>query len=155
VSEHSLADDGGAEPGLLGVLEPAPANEAAPTEKAGTEFAVDSHSESVSFDWTPGPPKMSEDSDAPSTQPTVEETATAEAAPAVVAPPAEPSVAARVERAEAAYAPPAAPEAPAPASATVETDTQAAPPPAEPVDETPRPRRTGWWQRARASIVGD
>ncbi|RBP03062.1 RNAse E [Roseiarcus fermentans] len=43
----------------------------------------------------------------------------------------------------------------APAAERAEEVRAAEPDRSEPVDETPRPRRTGWWQRARASIVGD
>jgi ribonuclease E len=149
VSEHAFTDDGGAEPGLLGVLEPVvPANEAATTEETGSNFAGASSDESVSFDWTPGPPQAEEPA-APSTQPSVEETATPEPARVVAAPPADEPLPERIEAIE-ALAPPTG-EAPAFTSVSAE----AAPPPTEPVDETPRPRRTGWWQRAKASIVGE
>jgi ribonuclease E len=34
-------------------------------------------------------------------------------------------------------------------------DEAAEPPPAPAKDEPPRPRRSGWWQRARASVIGE
>jgi ribonuclease E len=40
----------------------------------------------------------------------------------------------------------------APARAEVEVRAKPEPPPA--TDEPPRPRRSGWWQRARASVIG-
>ena len=51
----------------------------------------------------------------------------------------------------------AAPSAPEPAPAAEPAPVAADEPvPAEPAaDEPPRPRRSGWWQRARASIVGE
>jgi len=61
---------------------------------------------------------------------------------------------AEVETAEVAFVPVTAEEPPAPAAASAEREPEGASEPSEPVDETPRPRRTGWWQRARASIVG-
>ena len=45
--------------------------------------------------------------------------------------------------------------APAPASAAAGPEGEPTAEPAELVDETPRPRRTGWWQRARASAPGN
>ena len=110
----------------------------------------------MSFEWTPGPPQLHEEPAAPSTQPSVEDTAPAGAAPAQTAPAEEATVAERIDTAEAAYTPPAAEDAPTAVAANAEAETQAsAPPSPEPVDEPPRPRRTGWWQRAKASIVGD
>ncbi len=61
----------------------------------------------------------------------------------------------------------AAPEAPQPEAAQVEAspaeasrtepdpvaETPVAEP--EPIDETPRPRRSGWWQRAKSTLVGE
>jgi ribonuclease E len=42
-------------------------------------------------------------------------------------------------------------EAPLPSQAP----SQPVPEPAPAAEEPPRPRRSGWWQRARASIVGE
>ena len=36
-----------------------------------------------------------------------------------------------------------------------EAEADVGPAPAAPIDDPSRPRRTGWWQRARATIVGD
>ena len=106
--------------------------------------------------WTNEPAPPTEPS-APPTQPNVEDALTP---PAVTAeedfPAASPTIG--VESASAGHRPP--PNADASAIApTGETGAESGDvgerEPAEPVDETPRPRRTGWWQRARASIVGN
>ena len=44
---------------------------------------------------------------------------------------------------------------PSPVSRAQETDTELAAEPAPIVEVPPRPRRSGWWQRARSTIVGD
>jgi ribonuclease E len=41
------------------------------------------------------------------------------------------------------------------APAEANTIAEPAPPPAPAKDEPPRPRRSGWWQRARASVIGE
>jgi len=89
---------------------------------------------------------------APPTQPNVEEALIASAAraedvPAQSAPPP--------ARAEAAHAPPPSEPEPATGGPAASGEAEATHEAAEPIDETPRPRRTGWWQRARASIVGN
>jgi ribonuclease E len=61
---------------------------------------------------------------------------------------------------EAAAAPPeaaseVAPAEPMMAEAPAEAVAPAPEPEPEPVDETPRPRRTGWWQRAKSTLVGE
>jgi ribonuclease E len=71
----------------------------------------------------------------------------------------------RVEPAPAAAAQEPEVEAPTPAAGGAapaqpppvpEADAAAEPtPPAPPNDEPPRPRRSGWWQRARASVIGE
>jgi ribonuclease E len=73
---------------------------------------------------------------------------------------------ARVEPAPAAGAPEPTLEASAPAASAAPTVESSAPAEAEPAaepapkpapaaDEPPRPRRSGWWQRARASVIGE
>jgi len=49
----------------------------------------------------------------------------------------------------------AAPTLGSSAPAEVNTIAEPAPPPAPAKDEPPRPRRNGWWQRARASVIGE
>ncbi len=153
--DGSFGDDAVAEPGLSGVLEPVSLTGAAPA--AGTEgaFAAASPAEPEAFAWTYEPSQAREERAAPPTQPSVEETAIAVAAAGVAAPTA--TVAERFEASEVTLAPRSEDETatPAPSAANAESETEAAPSAAEPVDGTPRPRRTGWWQRARASIVGD
>jgi len=95
-----------------------------------------------------------EAADAPPTQPHVEDTHLAAERHEVGRP--EESV-----NAEARPTPASASEEPAsPTSAPIETEARPEPEdraePEQPeADGSPRPRRTGWWQRARASIVGD
>ena len=143
VSEYSVGEAASAEPGLLDALA------ALPTDQAQSEGALASAAEPVAFAWTPEPHRAYEASAAPSTQPNVEETAPPAAEPVAAAPAA--TVAERVETVEVSPSPRTADRA----TASAEDETQAAPSTFEPIDETPRPRRTGWWQRARASIVGD
>jgi ribonuclease E len=88
-------------------------------------------------------------------------------APAPMADPARtPAEEARAEPAPPAAAQEPSVEAPAPvasaarmiessASAPGEDNAAAAPAPAPAKDEPPRPRRSGWWQRARASVIGE
>jgi ribonuclease E len=49
----------------------------------------------------------------------------------------------------------AAPTLGSSAPAEANTIAEPAPPPAPAKDEPPRPRRSGWWQRARASVIGE
>ncbi|HXT05823.1 MAG TPA: Rne/Rng family ribonuclease [Roseiarcus sp.] len=65
--------------------------------------------------------------------------------PAAVAPP-QPS---QVET------PQAEPEEASPAPSEAAAPEPEPAPVAEPVDETPRPRRSGWWQRAKTTLVGE
>jgi ribonuclease E len=63
---------------------------------------------------------------------------------------------ARVEPVPVALAQEPKVEAPAPTGAAPDTATaEAAPAAASAKDEPPRPRRSGWWQRARASVIGE
>ncbi len=50
-----------------------------------------------------------------------------------------------------------APEDVAVAEEAEETEeaAESAPEPEPAADEPPRPRRTGWWQRAKSTLVGD
>jgi ribonuclease E len=150
VSEHGYGEDIGAKPDLLDAARPVSADEAAVAAPASAD-------PDVIVAPTGRPPAGADEQPvggkppAPSIQPHVEETASA-AAPTEDTPAEAMTAPERAGVAEKAFAPLAAEESPtpAPAAATAEGETS----PAEPVDETPRPRRSGWWQRARASIVG-
>ena len=146
VADHDFGADAALEPAPSDALAPSAADDAAPAVNAEADVLV-ADAEGA---WTPELADAREEPAAPPTQPSGDESAIAAAAPEETAPVG----AAVAERAEAAFTPPAVEPAPHPA-ASAEAEAQAAPTPTEPVDETPRPRRTGWWQRARASIVGD
>ena len=112
--------------------------------------------------WTNEPATPLSEPSAPPTQPNVEEALTEPVVRAVEDFPASRPTSAEGEGAPPEHAPPSAEEGPASASvmATGEAEAESGEAgsgrePAEPIDETPRPRRTGWWQRARASIVGN
>jgi ribonuclease E len=77
----------------------------------------------------------------------VERVSALETAPSVGAP--QPNPEASATPADAAPTPHAMPE-PADAAPSPEPPEEAAPA----VEEPPRPRRRGWWQRARASVIG-
>ena len=62
---------------------------------------------------------------------------------------AEPKLGAAAQAPVTAAAPSVGSSAPAEATAPAE------PAPAPAKDEPPRPRRNGWWQRARASVIGE
>ena len=88
---------------------------------------------------------------APPTQPSVAETElTVLGDEGGSEPPAPDNVSASAQ----AEQPTAQPEEQAPAAAE-ETESEPDSDQADSGDGTPRPRRTGWWQRARASIVGN
>jgi ribonuclease E len=66
-----------------------------------------------------------------------------------------PTIAAQEPEVE-ALTPAAGAAATAQSPATPEADVAAEPTPSAPAkDEPPRPRRSGWWQRARASVIGE
>jgi len=73
--------------------------------------------------------------------------------PAAVAPPQ----ASQVETPQASQVetPQAEPEEASPAPSEAAAPEPEPAPVAEPVDETPRPRRSGWWQRAKTTLVGE
>ena len=154
VAEDSFLGSIGAEPGQLDAVEPDQADGAAHAGEQEGEFAAPSPAEPVEL----ASPRQSVDggdeAPAPPTEASVEETVSGEAVPDEGAP-VEPTPignapdAERVETAEALHAPQAAEEEPAPVAAAAEGES------AEPLDDTPRPRRTGWWQRARMSVAGD
>jgi ribonuclease E len=146
VADHDFGADAALEPAPSDALAPSAADDAAPAVNAEADVLV----ADAESGWTPELANAREEPAAPPTQPSGEESAIAAAAPEETAPVG----AAVAERAEAAFTPPAVEPAPH-TSASAEAEAQAAPTPAEHADETPRPRRTGWWQRARASIVGD
>ena len=111
--------------------------------------------------WTNEPAAPLSEPSAPPTQPNVEEALTEPVVRNEEDLPAARPTGAEGEGAPPAHAPPSAEEAPASApvmaagEAEAESGEAGGREPAEPIDETPRPRRTGWWQRARASIVGN
>ena len=108
--------------------------------------------------WTNEPTAPLSEPSAPPTQPNVEEALTAPVRAEADFPAPGPTSAEVEEGAPAGQAPSPAEAAPAIAPAgevAAESGEAGEHEPAEPVDETPRPRRTGWWQRARASIVGN
>jgi ribonuclease E len=148
---------GGADRDRFGA--PPPASEAIP---------VEGETEPNLFDEPPREPRIAEPETAP---PAAEPQVAPPAAEPEAAPPAaEPEVASpAVAAAPAEAAPdhaeasaPAAPESepvPAPASEpAAKADEPAAPPAPEPApvaEEPSRPRRSGWWQRARATLSGE
>jgi ribonuclease E len=67
----------------------------------------------------------------------------------------EPTAAAAAEEPTVERPAPITGAAPVVESAPAEDKAAAAPAPAPAKDEPPRPRRSGWWQRARASVIGD
>ena len=147
VTEHSFFEPIGAE------LESAQASEGAEGDASG--FAAEASSEPVFGSATEAlsaeePENAREEGAA--AEPTfweVQETVRAEVRPAEV------ETAAEVPAADVEPAEPAGEEAATAASAAASPEGEPAAEPAEVVDETPRPRRSGWWQRARASAPGN
>jgi ribonuclease E len=143
VSDHGYV---GGEPGNTEV--PAPTDETAPAREPEAQALAPTAAEPI---WPNEASQAREGLSEPaphSQEPDISKPVPAGAAPGPKA---------EVEAAEVAFVPVEARESPASASpaASAEREPEGASGPAEPVDETPRPRRTGWWQRARASIVGD
>ena len=155
---------------------PAPQAEAEPEEAPAAEAAAEpslfGKSAEPPAPLAPAEPKAlapltaSEPAEAP-VEPNEAPAATREPTPFAAEAPAETQALAApraLTETPATAAPEAPTEAPAPAEPPMAASAaaseapaapQAAPEPAPAADESPRPRRTGWWQRARATLGGE
>ncbi len=155
VSEHGYGEGAAAHGGPAEAPDSA---EASALDRSGAFEAALVDAPAPEHAWTNEPTAPLSEPSAPPTQPNVEEALTAPVRAEADFPAPGPTSAEVEEGAPAGQAPSPAEAAPAIAPAgevAAESGEAGEHEPAEPVDEAPRPRRTGWWQRARASIVGN